>query len=109
MPVARKSVLTGGNVSRNPIQAKQMYVLTEKGDLRLVWDLVLYSHDRQHWWNLSVDAITGHILDQSDWMKNAINCLYQLRLQWQLCGQRTIFKLGRCPICDRAIIVTFCQ
>lgn len=58
----------GGDLSVEPIPLQLAYVPTEAGPIRLAWYLRIYPPDRQHWWNLWVDAETGHILRQQDWV-----------------------------------------
>jgi len=55
-------------VSSEVMPVKLMYVLDENEVLRLVWDTSILMKDQTHWWSISVDAATGNIIRQSDWM-----------------------------------------
>ncbi len=60
------------DVSMEQIPVKQVYVPTEDG-LRLAWNLNIYESSQQHWWSVSIDAITGVILTKVDWV---VTCNY---------------------------------
>ena len=66
---AQEQVLEPGGVSRDEIPAKLEYVPREGGDIRIAWNLVIRTSDGRHWWNLHVDARTGAVLRQNDWMR----------------------------------------
>ena len=63
-----RALLADGGVSLEPIPVQLVYFVTEEGDLHLAWDLAIYQRDAKHWWSLRVDAETGAVLDQTDWV-----------------------------------------
>ncbi|HET9316714.1 MAG TPA: M36 family metallopeptidase [Vicinamibacteria bacterium] len=64
----RATVLTGGGISQQDIQAKLTFEPKAKGGARLAWNVVIYELDSQHWWNVRVDAVSGDVLDKNDWV-----------------------------------------
>lgn len=46
----------------------QLVYTNVNGELKLSWDLSLYTLDAQHNWNARVDAVTGEILQSSDYV-----------------------------------------
>ena len=63
-----RMLLSGADLSLEPIPAQLVYFATESGALRLAWDLAIYQRDARHWWNVQVDAQSGAVLDQTDWV-----------------------------------------
>ncbi|MEM6784321.1 MAG: T9SS-dependent M36 family metallopeptidase [Bacteroidota bacterium] len=66
--VAQLQVLDGGTLSLEPIPARLAWVQDDLGTLRLVWNVSIATLDEQHWWDLAVDAHTGQVLWQLDWV-----------------------------------------
>ncbi len=65
---ASQAVLfNAAGISRNPIPAKLIYQPQER-DVRLAWDIEIYELDQQDWWSMRVDAITGAVLDQHNFV-----------------------------------------
>jgi cysteine-rich repeat protein len=65
---AREVLLSDGGISLDSIPVKLMYLPDGEGGARLVWNLFLRLRDQQHWWNVSVDAVTGEVLLKVDWI-----------------------------------------
>lgn len=61
-------IFESAELSSEVIPVKQMYVLTDDRKLRLAWDLSILTKEENHWWSVSIDAQTGDILDQNDWI-----------------------------------------
>jgi hypothetical protein len=57
-----------GAVSRNPIAPRLVFQPVAKGIVRLAWELEIYTLDAQNWWSMRVDAITGAVLDQKNYV-----------------------------------------
>jgi PKD repeat protein len=57
-----------GGISTENIPVQLMYFETETKEIRLVWDLSIYTLDAEHWWSVRIDAQTGDLLDQNDWI-----------------------------------------
>ncbi|MEL6612670.1 MAG: M36 family metallopeptidase, partial [Bacteroidota bacterium] len=66
--LAQRQVLDGGQLSLEPIPARLAWVQDDLGTLRLVWSIAIATLDEQHWWDLAVDAHTGQVLRQIDWV-----------------------------------------
>ncbi len=61
-------IYNSGNISLENIPVQLMYYSTTTGAIRLVWDLSIYTLDAAHWWSVRLDAQTGDLLDQNDWV-----------------------------------------
>jgi PKD repeat protein len=60
-----------GNISKEPIPVRLMYRATSETEIKLVWDLSIYTLDSKHWWSVQIDAQDGSLIYQNDWV---INC-----------------------------------
>lgn len=67
---AREVLLGDGGISLDPIPVKLVYSPDGEGGARLAWNLFIRMPDRQHWWNLDVDAVTGDVIARIDWILN---------------------------------------
>jgi len=65
---AQAARLSGGGISQNDIPIKLVYYAVKGKTLHLAWDMVIYPAGGEHWWNVQVDAVTGVILGQADWV-----------------------------------------
>ncbi len=63
-----------GEISQEDIPVRLMYVPVNE-ELRLAWDLSIYTMDSQHWWSIRIDAVTGNELNRVDWV---LNCEFGL-------------------------------
>ncbi|MDO3703075.1 M36 family metallopeptidase [Micromonospora sp. C28SCA-DRY-2] len=63
---ARRTVVSGGGISDQPIPARLGWQPTADG-LRLAWQLVIDDATDVHLWNATVDAETGELLGADDW------------------------------------------
>lgn len=61
-------VFASDELSSEVIPVKKMYIFTADYKLRLAWDLSILTKEENHWWNVSIDAQTGEILEKNDWM-----------------------------------------
>ncbi|MCH2225393.1 MAG: T9SS-dependent M36 family metallopeptidase [Crocinitomicaceae bacterium] len=59
--------------SLEEIPVKQMYFLLDEKVLK-VWDLSIYAKAKDHWWSVRLDAESGELLDQVDWI---VSCNYE--------------------------------
>lgn len=66
--VAKETLLDNGGISKSPIPAKLMYVLTETNELVLSWDISIQEIAQHNWWSLRVNATTGEIVNKANWM-----------------------------------------
>lgn len=58
----------GGTLSRTDIPVTLVYQPQADGLVRLAWEVTLYPVGSSHYWNLRLDAQTGQVLDQQDYM-----------------------------------------
>jgi extracellular elastinolytic metalloproteinase len=64
----RATVLSDATIALSPIPARLVYQPTPDGSLRLAWNLAIEETSQLHWWDLTVDAATGEILDKIDYV-----------------------------------------
>src|SRR5262249_46364111 len=64
------AVVDAKTVSLDPIPAKLVYAPTGPGAAALAWELVIRTPDGQHHYDMTVDASTGGVLSQADWIDN---------------------------------------
>lgn len=64
----QKQLLSDGGISLSDIPAKLVYQLNANNQLVLAWDIAIEETARENWWNVRVDANSGLILDQNNWM-----------------------------------------
>ncbi|NRA10892.1 MAG: hypothetical protein HRT57_02925, partial [Crocinitomicaceae bacterium] len=55
------------SLSRVAIPVKLVYAENDNGDLRLAWDMSLEIPDGDHYWSVRIDAVTGALIDKTDW------------------------------------------
>jgi extracellular elastinolytic metalloproteinase len=55
-------------ISREPLTASLMYLPIHGGEARLVWNFQVQTHDTKHWFDYTVDAITGKVWTRFDWV-----------------------------------------
>ncbi len=63
-----KFLFSGGSLSKSQIPVELVFYQTLEGDLKLAWDLSIHTVDGKNWWSIRVDAVSGNILDQRDWI-----------------------------------------
>ena len=63
-----QAVFSRGGISLDEIPVKLMYLPTDDGRVRLVWEAVLQLPNGQHWFDLFIDASTGEVLETFDWI-----------------------------------------
>lgn len=66
--VDRKTLLSDGGISLSPIPARLMYAVNDNNELVLTWDISIQEKSQQDWWSLRIDANTGEIVNQANWM-----------------------------------------
>lgn len=66
-------VLNQGGVSFDNVPVKLVYQLTDNDELKLAWDLSIHMTNAPHWYSVRVDASTGEILSQNDWI---VSCTF---------------------------------
>ena len=64
----RKVTFSEGGVSLEAIPVRLVYQPTEKDGLRLSWDLSIYELSADNWWSVRIDAESGVLLAQDNWV-----------------------------------------
>ncbi len=63
---AGKIVFSKGGISKQEIPVKPIYQPTQKGEIRLAWDLSIQLLDTDDWWSMRIDAQTGAVLSKNN-------------------------------------------
>jgi extracellular elastinolytic metalloproteinase len=61
-------VFSTGGISLEPIPAKLVYQPMSLTDVRLTWDVEIYELDAQNYWTMRLDAQTGEVLSQQNYV-----------------------------------------
>ena len=69
---AAAAVFSPGGISLENIPVKLMYLPTDKGEVRLVWEAVVRLPDGLHWYQLFIDSATGEVLEKFDWIAEEV-------------------------------------
>ena len=67
-------IFNSAGVSQHQIPVSLSYFHLNENSIKLVWDLSIHSIDGKFWYSVRVDALTGVIIDKSDWI---INCKFE--------------------------------
>lgn len=65
---AREVQLTGNGISADAIPVQLLYQPQPDGKVRLAWSTVIRPPGTTQWWHSRVDAVTGVVLAQNDWV-----------------------------------------
>ena len=65
---SREFVISKSGISKEKIPVKLMYQPMEDGTVKLAWDLSIYTMDAQNWWSVRIDATSGELLNQNNWV-----------------------------------------
>ncbi|MGO2101880.1 MAG: T9SS-dependent M36 family metallopeptidase [Psychroflexus halocasei] len=60
-------VLENNSISHEKILAQLVYQEIDNA-LVLAWDISIYLKNTEHWWSFRLDASSGEIIDQNDWL-----------------------------------------
>jgi len=71
---SKEFVLSQGGVSLEEVPVKLVYQPTEDNALKLAWDLSIHTIDTKHWYSVRIDALTGELLQQNDWV---LSCTFE--------------------------------
>ena len=63
-----KIAISKGGISLSDIPAQLVYQQDTNGNLILSWDISIQEVAQQNWWSLRINATTGNIVDQNNWM-----------------------------------------
>ncbi|MGB1307319.1 MAG: T9SS-dependent M36 family metallopeptidase [Oceanihabitans sp.] len=61
-------VYTNGGISKVEIPVSLVYTQTQEGNLILSWDLSIHTTNGKDWWSVRVDALTGEVLENNNWI-----------------------------------------
>ncbi|MBK6784974.1 MAG: hypothetical protein IPG79_15355 [Saprospiraceae bacterium] len=64
----KKIVFDKGNISLENIPVSLVWQPISENYLVLAWNVSIYEASAQNWWNVRIDAVTGEILDQNNWV-----------------------------------------
>jgi hypothetical protein len=64
---SKNLLFNGGGISQENIPTKLVF-LSKDDKLILTWDLSILTLDGNHWWSVRLDAVSGKVLDVSDWI-----------------------------------------
>ncbi|MGI9592117.1 MAG: M36 family metallopeptidase, partial [Myxococcota bacterium] len=88
--VAREVVFSDGGISLDPIPVKLVFLRQDDERMRLAWELFVKLPDHQHWWNVAVDAVTGEVLTQVNWILNDSYNVYRFPFEAPNSGPRSL-------------------
>ncbi|BDS10483.1 T9SS-dependent M36 family metallopeptidase [Aureispira anguillae] len=57
-----------GGISIEDIPVQLMYYANSDTEMKLVWELSIYTLDAQHWWSVCIDAQNGDLIHKNDWV-----------------------------------------
>lgn len=86
---AREVMLSNGGISLEDIPVKLEYQPIHN-QARLAWKVVIRLKNGQNWWNLRVDAVTGEVLAQNDWIAQDSYDVFALPKESPSDGPRTL-------------------
>jgi len=72
----RTTVIDPTGISLEPIEASLAWLPISRGSARLVWNFQIYTLDANHWYDLTVDAVSGKIWTRFDWVADASYRVY---------------------------------
>lgn len=74
-PLSTQSfVYNTGGISKENIPVELMYHAVSSDDIRLVWNLSIYTLDAQDWWSVRIDAQSGELIDKNNWV---VHCSFE--------------------------------
>ena len=88
--VAREHLFGGGEISQDPIPVKLVFVPLPEGTTRLAWNTVIRFPDNVRWLDLNVDAETGELLSEANWINGANYNVYPKPVESPAHGGRQV-------------------
>ncbi|MFZ1704186.1 MAG: M36 family metallopeptidase, partial [Saprospiraceae bacterium] len=64
----KKMIYDKGSISIENIPVQLVWQPITQNYVTLAWNVSIYETTAQNWWNVRIDAITGEILDQNNWV-----------------------------------------
>ncbi len=65
---AQRALFRAPGLSNDPISVQLSFASASIGQVRLAWEVRIYTSDHQHWWGVWVDAENAQILAKDDWV-----------------------------------------
>lgn len=87
---AQEMIFSGAGFSLDQIPVNLAYFRLEDGTARLAWEMVIRTADRQHLYNLFVDAVTGDELGRFEWQHSDSYEVFAVPKESPSDGGRTI-------------------
>ena len=79
--VQLRSRVANAGISLEPIDGALMLLPIRPGEARLVWNFQIHTLDKQHMWDLTVDADTGQVWTRFDWVAGDQYRVYPLPVE----------------------------
>jgi Zn-dependent metalloprotease len=86
----RAALFRSVGVSLDDIPVKLSYYSLPSGALVLAWELVVRTPDLKHWWQVWVDATTGAITAQGDWIARDSYRVFEIPVESPQHGVRSL-------------------
>jgi len=86
----QKIVFSDAGISREPIPVRLVYQPVDDKNLRLAWEVKIFEREADHFWNLRVDAETGKVIGQDDYIDEAAYEVFAIPKQSPDAGGRTV-------------------
>jgi extracellular elastinolytic metalloproteinase len=71
------TTLNADGLSTSPVRAQLMWLPVSAGDVRLVWNFQAETPDHQHYYDATVDAVSGRVMTRFDWTNSGTYRVYQ--------------------------------
>jgi extracellular elastinolytic metalloproteinase len=68
--VYKETLVSDGGISLSEIPVRLVYQENQDGKLVLAWDLSIQEVAQLNWWSVRIDAATGAMLGQTNWMSS---------------------------------------
>jgi extracellular elastinolytic metalloproteinase len=65
--IRQATVVDATGISRSPIEARLVWLPVRRGEVHLGWNLQIDTTDRQHYYDMVVDAVDGLVWTRFDW------------------------------------------
>ena len=79
--IAQETTLEASGLSREPIEARLMWLPIRRGDVRLVWNFQTRMPAGDHWFDFNVDAHSGQVWTRLDWIADASYLVFPFPLE----------------------------
>jgi extracellular elastinolytic metalloproteinase len=70
------TLVSGRGVSLEDIRAELFWLPIQRGEARLVWNLQVQTLDQTHWFDFTVDAVSGKVWTRFDWTADSSYTVY---------------------------------